>query len=140
MNILQKAGGIVLQRKTGNVCVVMNEFGRFVIPKGSIEQHETPEIVAKREVYEETGLKALTLLRKAGVLKRSGHASVLSKHADVLKEIHFFLYETSEDSLRPQTSDSVSARWVDVHALAKTLSWVEEYEFVKKKCPELFAR
>lgn len=53
----ESAGGVIVYR--GNVLVARNRFGSWVFPKGHLEENETPEIAALREVEEEVGLKAV---------------------------------------------------------------------------------
>lgn len=50
------AGGVILYKS--KVLVVRNRFGNWVFPKGHIEEGESAEAAALREVMEEVGLKA----------------------------------------------------------------------------------
>ena len=61
----------------------LNEPG-FEVPKGSAQPSETPAQAAEREVFEESGLCALTLIRELGVTPWQD------------EEQHFFLFKASE--------------------------------------------
>ncbi len=63
----------------------LNEPG-FEVPKGSVKPGETPAQAAVREVEEESGLRALTLIRELGVTQWYD------------EEQHFFLFR-AEGSL-----------------------------------------
>ncbi|QQS18336.1 NUDIX domain-containing protein [Candidatus Saccharibacteria bacterium] len=133
--VVQKAGGIVRHQTTHKIAVVTNELGKCVLPKGSIESGESVEAAARREIYEETGLEDLMLVRELGVLMRPGHESAHSQDVDVVKHIHLYLFSTTSDSLKPVQNDSVSANWIAPDELASTLSWLEEYDFIRGHCP-----
>ncbi len=139
MSIASKSGGVVIHKSSHAICVVTNELGLHVLPKGSLTRGESYLEAAKREVYEETGLESLVLVRELGILERPGHSSAQSKHHDVVKRIHLYLFETDQDNLRPVLSDAISAEWIQAENLKDTLSWSEEFQFVLENCPELFA-
>ncbi len=138
LGVVDNAGGVVVFAGTQKLAIVTNEFGQHVLPKGGIETGESYEHAARREVYEETGLSDLQLVRKLGVLERPGHASATSKHLDVIKQIHLFLFSTTDTELVPVQRDSIAASWVTAKDLASIITWPEELHFVEQRCPELF--
>lgn len=138
LGVVHKAGGVVVFAGTQKLAIVTNEFGQHVLPKGGIETGESYEHVARREVYEETGLSNLKLVRKLGVLERPGHASAMSKHIDVVKQIHLFLFSTTNTKLVPVKRASIAASWVTAKDLANGMTWPEELHFIVQHCPELF--
>src|SRR3989441_12466507 len=54
----QSAGGVVFRRDGGapRILLLKHSSGKWMLPKGTIEEGETPEAVALREVREETGI------------------------------------------------------------------------------------
>ncbi len=136
--LIYKAGGVVVCAGTRKLAIITNEFGQRVLPKGGVESGETYEAAARREVYEETGLSNLKLVRKLGVLERPGHASATSKHIDVVKQIHLFLFSTTNTKLVTVQRDSIAASWVTAKDLANGMTWPEELHFIVQHCPELF--
>src|SRR2546427_4034147 len=54
----QSAGGVVFRRDGGapRILLLKHSSGKWMLPKGTIEEGETPEAVAPREGREETGI------------------------------------------------------------------------------------
>ena len=57
------AGGIIYRKNKGQteILLVQDSRERWTIPKGHIEKGETPRQTAKREIYEETGLRDIKI-------------------------------------------------------------------------------
>lgn len=78
------AGGVIFRRepKKGGIEVLLirDSKGRWTIPKGHIEEGETPRQAAEREVREETGLQEMAVLDWLGKINfryRRGESLVL---------------------------------------------------------------
>lgn len=79
------AGGVVFRRSRSQpsvieILLIQDSKGRWTIPKGHIEEAETPRKAAEREIREETGLqkmKVLDWLGKINFRYRRGHSLVL---------------------------------------------------------------
>src|SRR6266700_302854 len=58
------AGGIVFRRgKDGTeILLIADSKSRWTIPKGHIEEGETPRQTAEREIQEETGLQKMNMM------------------------------------------------------------------------------
>ena len=96
--------------------------GRWSFPKGAMEEGETPQVTALREISEETGLP-LTDLRLEGELPSIEYAFRWDGRL-VFKTVHNFLVAYSgEAPLSPQLSEVEQAAWFDAHAARKALSF-----------------
>ncbi|MBN9383965.1 MAG: NUDIX hydrolase [Chitinophagaceae bacterium] len=108
--ILIRAGGGLVQNEKGEVLFIFRR-GKWDLPKGKLDEGETLEECAVREVREETGLKDVRL---DGPLLVTWHTYDDSgKH--ILKETHWFRMKTkSDESLLPQQEEQITElRWVE---------------------------
>jgi ADP-ribose pyrophosphatase YjhB (NUDIX family) len=77
------AGGVVFRRsdsKKVEILLIQDSKGRWTIPKGHIEEGETPRAAAEREIKEETGLQKMKVgawLGKINFRYRRGNSLVL---------------------------------------------------------------
>ncbi|MEM9775240.1 MAG: NUDIX domain-containing protein, partial [Chloroflexota bacterium] len=89
------AGGVVIRQDhdTGELLFALvreKGYGEFVLPKGGVEEGETLEQAAQREIGEEAGIHQLKLIKKFATLERL----VLNKTRWVT--IHLYLYFTEQ--------------------------------------------
>ncbi|MCI0526904.1 MAG: NUDIX domain-containing protein, partial [Nitrospira sp.] len=91
MRQTQSAGGIVVNKK-GQILVVNQRGNSWSLPKGHIDDGEDPLAAAKREIYEESGIGKLSLIKELGSYQR--HKIGLKGGDDLseLKTIHMFLF------------------------------------------------
>jgi 8-oxo-dGTP pyrophosphatase MutT (NUDIX family) len=86
------AGAIILREMEGKLKIGLAQHARaaesWVLPKGHVEAGETIEQAALREIYEETGLDNVQLIKHLGTILRESTKS----NGDVEeKTIHLFL-------------------------------------------------
>src|SRR5436190_7721942 len=92
----RSAGGVVLNR-CGHVLVV-NQRGRsWSLPKGHIEPGEDPLAAARREIYEESGVKELELVRPLGSYTRRKIGPQGGEDGSEVKHLTFFLFRTDHE-------------------------------------------
>lgn len=90
------AGGIVYRAGKGGleILLIADSKHRWTIPKGHIEEGETPRQTAEREIQEETGLKKMRMLDWLGKINfRYRRANTL-----VLMTTEIFLVEAQGDT------------------------------------------
>jgi 8-oxo-dGTP pyrophosphatase MutT (NUDIX family) len=104
---LEAAGGIV--RKEDSFLII-RRLGRWDIPKGKMDEGETPEQTAVREIEEECGIHNLKIVSK---LTETLHTYEF-KGSDVLKRTYWYLLEYSGDEqLIPQLEEQITeVRWI----------------------------
>lgn len=131
MKRTSSAGGIVLNSK--NQVLVINQRGRsWSLPKGGIEDGETKLQAAKREIYEESGIKKLKLIKELVSYKRYKMDKDNKDDKSELKTIFMFLFETNEEKLKPIDPRNPKARWVDKKDVANLLTHKKDKEFFLK--------
>jgi 8-oxo-dGTP pyrophosphatase MutT (NUDIX family) len=106
------AGGVVFRRIEGKVEILMIQdlLGRWTIPKGHVEEGESLEQTALREVAEETGLTKFSLGEKLDKL----HFFYRKEGKLIFMTTHVYLMEALGDTDAIIVEDSegiVDARW-----------------------------
>ncbi len=114
------AGGLVTNEK-GELLMIFRR-SKWDLPKGKLDEGESIESCAVREVKEETGLKQLIVENLAGITYHEYFDKYLQ--ADILKETYWFAMKAKgEQKLIPQTDEDIEEiKWVskkDVDALLK---------------------
>lgn len=124
----RSAGGVVLNG--GGRVLVVNQHGTsWSLPKGHVEEGEDALAAATREIYEEAGIRDLTLIRQLGSYRRFRLGRDGGEDESELKTIVMFLFETSETELSPVDVENPEARWVDVEEVARLLTHPKDAEF-----------
>ncbi|MGN6532843.1 MAG: NUDIX hydrolase [Ginsengibacter sp.] len=116
---LIKAGGGVVKNENEEILMMFRR-GKWDLPKGKLDEGETIEQCAKREVTEETGLQKLKVIRPLGI---TYHTYVqFGKHN--LKESHWYgMKATGNEKLIPQTEEDITEIiWVKKEDLEKYFS------------------
>jgi 8-oxo-dGTP pyrophosphatase MutT (NUDIX family) len=121
MRKTRSAGGVVIDAE-GRVLVVSQRGTSWSLPKGHIDRGESALAAAKREIYEESGIRDLKLIRGLGTYERYKIGVDGGDDRSELKAITMFLFRTSEKVLRPVDPDNPEARWVERSKVAPLLT------------------
>jgi len=119
-------GGVVVR---GDEVLVITPTGRRVtgLPKGGMEDGETPEQAAAREVREETGVVAAVREPLGDVrytYRRGGRR--------VRKTVHFFLCEYLEGSTDDHDHEVDEARWIAISGAREALTYPGERALIDR--------
>ena len=126
------AGGIVVNQ-AGEVLLVSQRGESWSFPKGHIDLGESALEAAKREIFEESGVKELTLVKPLFAYERFriGKGGMGEDHSE-LKEIEMFLFRTNQTALVPQDPDNPEARWLPREEVNVLLTHPKDREFFEK--------
>ncbi len=113
-----EAGGGVVKNRDGDILLIHRR-GFWDLPKGKIENGETTEEAAVREVEEETGLTNVKISHPIyfkKLLNKATYHSYVEKEILKLKVSHWFEMNTDfEGELIPQTEEDIEkAIWVRI--------------------------
>lgn len=131
----KSAGGLVLNTE-GKVLVVSQGGKTWSLPKGHIDEGEEALDTAKREIYEESGVKQLEFIKSLGDYDRYKIGKYGGDDLSELKNISMFLFKTNEQDLKPIDSYHPEAKWVEKEKVADLLTHEKDKEFflsVKKE-------
>lgn len=126
----KSAGGVVVNPK-GEILVINQDGKDWSLPKGHMNLGEDPLATAKREIYEESGISDLTLIKKLGSYQRPMIATEGGDDPTQLKTIIIFLFNTSQTELKPIDISNPEAQWVTPEKVADLLTHLKDKAFFK---------
>ncbi len=107
MKKIIKAGGGLVRNGEGELLLIFRR-GKWDLPKGKLDEGETIEACAIREVEEETGVKHLALGELISVTWHEYFDKWLGE--EVIKETHWFRMDVAGvPVLVPQTEEDITA-------------------------------
>lgn len=106
---VSEAGGGIIQNNKKEILLIYRR-GKWDLPKGKLDEGETLEACALREVQEETGLSAVSIVRPFTIT----YHTYTEKGKYILKASHWYLMQTEkEEKLTPQTEEDImEIRWI----------------------------
>lgn len=115
----KSCGAIVYRRYHGNVEIMLVKSvnsGCWGFPKGHMEEGESEEQTARREIKEETGLD---------VLLDTGFRETVtySPRRGTKKTVVYFVGMATSHDLIPQQEEIAQLRWLEIGQAAETLSY-----------------
>lgn len=126
----RSAGGVVLNDR-GQVIIVNQKNNSWSLPKGHIDPGEDAIKAAQREIYEESGVKNLVLVKSlGGYTRRSGNGAEI-------KNISMFLFKTDQEKLKPADPENPGAVWIDKDKVTDILTYPKDKKFFIKILGEL---
>ncbi|ASR38798.1 NUDIX hydrolase [Prauserella marina] len=125
------AGGLVVDPERQNAVLIgrLDRQGKLLwsLPKGHIEDGETTEQTAMREVKEETGITA-HVLQPLGTIDYW----FVAERRRVHKTVHHFVLEASGGELSDEDVEVTEVAWVPLSELERKLAYADERKLVRK--------
>ena len=123
------AGGIVVRNNPSKqiLLTIYSHIKGLGFSKGHVDEDETFEQTAIREVKEETGLSNLMIIKLLGVFTRS---ATERDGSPVMKDIHMYLMTSNKPDLHQEAEEKYG--WFDIDVAVSQMAVVEDREFLIK--------
>lgn len=115
----EKSCGAVVFNEKNEVLLVKHNEGHISFPKGHVEENETEEETAYREVLEETGIK----------IKINNEIRVVSRYSpkpNVIKDVVFFKAIALTNNIKPQLEEVSNVEFVNVNKALDLITYEED--------------
>lgn len=113
---VEQCAGCVVLNEDNQVCMIV-EKGKYLLPKGHLEEKETLKQCAIREVKEETGLDAEVIDGYEYKIEYK-----LSEYRPIRKEVTFFLSKTKQTKFHCNLDEVDTAYWMSIDEAIKKAS------------------
>ncbi|MBQ9680210.1 MAG: NUDIX domain-containing protein [Ruminococcus sp.] len=127
--LYEKSCGAIVIHKSGDRCkilLVRNHNGRnYSFPKGHVEQGETEEETAIREVKEETGLDIT-------IIPSFREVADYCPFGKIRKRVVFFMAQTMSDKVHIQEEEIDSYIWVDLNEAHNRCTYDNDLRVIRK--------
>jgi 8-oxo-dGTP pyrophosphatase MutT (NUDIX family) len=128
------AGGVAFRYNNFDyeiAIISVNPSRRWQLPKGIIDEGETPEIAALREVREEAGIET-DLLELIEIIEYWYVGDNNGERVRFHKFVHFFLLYYRSGDVQNHDFEVAEARWVKAEEAEKMLAFKSEKTVVEK--------
>lgn len=104
---------------------------RWQLPKGIVDEGETPQVTAVREVREEAGVET-ELIRLIETIEYWYRSVKYGKPVRYHKFVHFYLLQYESGEVSDHDQEVEEARWVSIDEAIDLLEFKNEREVVEK--------
>ena len=108
-----------------DVALILTHERRWQLPKGWIDEGESPEETAVREVREEAGLEA-EVVGALDVITYQYVSTYEEEPARVRKRVHMFLLRYAGGSTEDHDDEVIEARWGEIGEAERMLAFKDE--------------
>ena len=124
------AGGIVYRKHEGEILylAIKNAYGKWTFPKGKVDEPETWQEAAVREIREETGIEEAEILGELGEVKFTDK----SGDSPIKKTIHFYLIKTEQEHTSPEPIKVLEAKFMNEADLRAKIGYPNLIELIDK--------
>ena len=121
----EKSCGCIILNNKHQILLILQNAGHGGLTKGHVEEVETEEQTAIREVKEETNVDVIvdTNLR---------YRMVYNPKEDVEKEVIYFIAKNTSNDCKPQLEEVQEMKWLDIDNAINTITYENSKDLLKK--------
>jgi 8-oxo-dGTP pyrophosphatase MutT (NUDIX family) len=137
------SGGVIYRSSDTGIEVALTQTHRgpmWCLPKGRVEDQETLEEAALREVHEETGLRGQISEPLRPIEYTYQARSADGRRTPVAKTVHFFLIEFRDGNTEDHDAEVVDVRWFPLDVAGRLLHHAGERDVLALAKKQLLAR
>lgn len=121
----EKSCGEIVINKNNKILLVHHNAGHWDFPKGHIENGETEEQTAIREVKEECNIDI-------EIISDTYFTNTYSPKTNVIKDVHYFIAKATSTKIINQQIEVSEAKWVDIEDVMDVLTFDIDKEIFLK--------
>ena len=121
----EKSCGAIVINKNNKILLVHHNAGHWDFPKGHIENRETEEQTAIREVKEETNIDII-------INNKYRYTTSYSPKENVMKEVVYFLAQNIDEDKKPQLEEVSEVKWFTFEEAINTITYENSKEILNK--------
>lgn len=119
----KSCGCIIIENN--NVLLVKHNIGHWDFPKGHMENNETEEQTALREVKEETNIDVK-------IINGYRYTIQYCPRENVLKEVVFFIANKMSDKIIPQESEISEVKWFPIDEAIDKITYEDSKNILRE--------
>lgn len=121
----EKSCGAIVINKNNKILLVHHNAGHWDFPKGHVEEGETEEQTAIREVKEETNIDII-------IKNKYRYTTSYSPKENVMKEVVYFLAQNIDEDKKPQLEEVSEVKWFTLEEAMNTITYENSKEILNK--------
>lgn len=121
----EKSCGCIIFNAKKEILLLHQNAGHWGLPKGHVEEGETEEQTAIREVKEETNIDVV-------INTNYRYSMTYNPKEDVEKEVVYFIAENTSNNIKPQQEEVQEVIWLDIDNAINTITYENSKELLKK--------
>lgn len=132
--VKDKSVGIILYCKfprSLKYLILKHKKGHWSFAKGHKDKGESLIETAKRELYEETGIKNVDFISKKILLKEKYTFNLKSKNK-IVKEVNYFVAETKTKKVKIDRKEINNYKWCTINSAQKVITYDQSKKTLKK--------
>lgn len=125
------SSGCVVYKREGDdiyLLMILDRFGYWTFPKGKVEDGESLEETAIREVEEETGLR----VKIERYIRETNYTYTNENRESIEKTVYWYLASATSGELNPRYGEIRKAKWVQIDFAIELCGYSSDKETIRE--------